>query len=555
MTTTTTDNPVIERLREWLIAHNKDLTPDTLTLDYDLIEARAVDSLSSLEFVLYIEELSGQELDMTALKDTDNFRTLRSIHTTFLSHLTPATLTDHPDTTNTLTASTAATARQTLGRTTTTTRRPLTYSQARYWHLQQQRPDTAWNVPAITRITGPLDMTVFQQTLHELVRRHDALRITFRTINNQPTQELIAPFTPNIETIDLPPGLDDPWAEALRIVEHENTHPCDLSAGPPWYVRIIRITEHDHVCLISLEKLIADLESLLTIPTELGKIYASLTTNNPHELPPPPLQFSDFADWHEAWLATEPTQTHITHRRQQFANTHPINLGTHQPTPTPGKRETHQHQLSLDTTTRLETLAADEGATPVAIAMTAAATTLYHRFGQKDFALMMVSTYRTTATNGVLGNFTNQLPLHITITDTMTFRDLLRQIRATIIDAIKHRDLPTQLILNTNNPLTHPLAAILVNWMNLTDYNKNMTEYHTGPTTFQPAMLGAGGTSNVYGAPFATLIMRAVRNPQGASIRITTDTNTLPPGTAPTLTQEISTLLQTAAHNPDHTIT
>jgi acyl carrier protein len=95
---------VIERLREWLMARNKDLVRDALSLDFDLIEARAVDSLSSLEFVLFIEELSGREMDMAALKDAENFRTLRSISNAFLSHLTPAAVADHSDDANTLSA-------------------------------------------------------------------------------------------------------------------------------------------------------------------------------------------------------------------------------------------------------------------------------------------------------------------------------------------------------------------------------------------------------------------------------------------------------------------
>lgn len=95
---------MIEPVREWLTARNKDLTRDALSLDFDLIEARAVDSLSSLEFVLFIEELSGREMDMAALKDTENFRTLRSIYNAFLSHLTPMAAADHSDDTNTLSA-------------------------------------------------------------------------------------------------------------------------------------------------------------------------------------------------------------------------------------------------------------------------------------------------------------------------------------------------------------------------------------------------------------------------------------------------------------------
>ncbi len=543
--------PVIERLRDWLMARNKELTRDGLSLDFDLIEARAVDSLSSLEFVLFIEELSGRELDMAALKDTENFRTLRCIHDAFLSHLTPAAVVDHRDDANTLSLSGAMAAREGLGRTVSTARRPLAYSQARYWYLQEVRPESAWNVPAIVRIKGPLDVAVLRECLGELVRRHDALRIIFRVVDGQPVQELVAPFVPDIQTIQLESGLADPWSEALRVVERENARRCDLSGGPPWYVRLIRIAEEDHVCLLALEKLIADLESLLTIPKELGKIYASFIGADPDDLPPPGLQFSDFSDWHEAWLKTDRARAQIDHRREQFVDARPVDLGAHGCTTAVGGRESYQRQISPDTTARLEALAGDEGATPVAIAMSAAATMLYRRFQQNDIVVMMVSTYRTTATNGVIGNFTNQLPLRIRVSEAMSFRDLVRQVRGTIIDAIKHRDLPTQVILDTDNPLVHPLAAVLVNWINLVDYGQNMTEIPAGPTSFEPVMLGEGGGSNVYGAPFATLIVRAVRNPQGTSVRITTDTAVLAPGTSTSIAHEVASLLEAVAHDPD----
>ncbi|MFF5447218.1 phosphopantetheine-binding protein [Streptomyces sp. NPDC012888] len=52
---------------------------DTIAWDRDLIEARVLDSLAFVEFLLLIEELTGEPVDL-ATTDVDNFRTLNRIN-------------------------------------------------------------------------------------------------------------------------------------------------------------------------------------------------------------------------------------------------------------------------------------------------------------------------------------------------------------------------------------------------------------------------------------------------------------------------------------------
>lgn len=63
-------------VKEWLLSRKPEL-PD-LDLDFDLIENRVIDSLSFLEFVFFLEELTGRELQTTA-ETVNAFRSLHSI--------------------------------------------------------------------------------------------------------------------------------------------------------------------------------------------------------------------------------------------------------------------------------------------------------------------------------------------------------------------------------------------------------------------------------------------------------------------------------------------
>lgn len=66
----------VESVKRWLLAKKpeyQDLEPD-----FDLIESRVLDSLSFLEFVFFLEEITGREIHVTP-EVVESFRTLRTI--------------------------------------------------------------------------------------------------------------------------------------------------------------------------------------------------------------------------------------------------------------------------------------------------------------------------------------------------------------------------------------------------------------------------------------------------------------------------------------------
>src|SRR5262245_11092600 len=54
---------------------------------------------------------------------------------------------------------------------------PLSYAQQRLWFLERLNPGTsAYNIPLLLRLEGPIDVAALQSSLSETVRRHEALR-------------------------------------------------------------------------------------------------------------------------------------------------------------------------------------------------------------------------------------------------------------------------------------------------------------------------------------------------------------------------------------------
>jgi acyl carrier protein len=66
----------IEQVKKWLLARKPQIA--SLELDVDLIENRIIDSLTFTEFVFFLEELTGRDLQASS-ETVASFRTLRTI--------------------------------------------------------------------------------------------------------------------------------------------------------------------------------------------------------------------------------------------------------------------------------------------------------------------------------------------------------------------------------------------------------------------------------------------------------------------------------------------
>ena len=70
-----------------------------------------------------------------------------------------------------------------------------------------------YNLPNALRLKGSLNVTALEQSLSEIVRRHEALRTTFSAVNGQPIQVIHPAVTLLLPIVDLRelPELNGRW--------------------------------------------------------------------------------------------------------------------------------------------------------------------------------------------------------------------------------------------------------------------------------------------------------------------------------------------------------
>ena len=111
---------------------------------------------------------------------------------------------------------------------------PLSFAQERLWFLDQFEPNSSvYNLANGIRLKGTLRVGALEQSLNEIVRRHEALRTSFSMVEGQPIQVISSSFTRPLPVLDLSNLSEtEREAEAQRLADEENQRAFDLARGP-----------------------------------------------------------------------------------------------------------------------------------------------------------------------------------------------------------------------------------------------------------------------------------------------------------------------------------
>jgi len=176
---------------------------------------------------------------------------------------------------------------------------PLSFAQQRLWFIHQLEPDSpAYNVPTALRLQGPIKLAALQQSLNEIIQRHEILRTTFPADDGTPMQVVSPVVAFSLSILDLA-GRPDPESCLQRLITEEAQRPFQLARGPLIRGTLLRLAEEDHVLLLNLHHMISDGWSMAVFFRELQQIYEGICAGLPPRLPELPIQYADFASWQQ----------------------------------------------------------------------------------------------------------------------------------------------------------------------------------------------------------------------------------------------------------------
>ncbi|AVH67262.1 non-ribosomal peptide synthetase [Nostoc sp. 'Peltigera membranacea cyanobiont' N6] len=335
---------------------------------------------------------------------------------------------------------------------------PLSFSQQRLWFIDQlYQGSSFYNISSAFHLKGILNITALQQSLNEILKRHEVWRTNFTTVNGQPVQEIAPELNWDLPSINLEHLSGKDWeGEVKQLAAIESKKPFNLAKGPLLRATLLRLGEEEHIFLLTMHHIITDGWSVGVFLQELATLYAAFSTNQPSSLPELPIQYADFAVWQRDRLQGELLETQFNYWKQVLSGELPLlQLPTDRPHPAvatfTGAKQYFTFSKTL--TDALNQISQREDVTLFMTLVAGFNTLLYCYTNQKDILVgSPIANRNRTELEGMLGLFVNTLVLRNNLSGNPSFRELLHRVREVTLNAYAHQDLPFEKLVEELQP-------------------------------------------------------------------------------------------------------
>jgi amino acid adenylation domain-containing protein/FkbM family methyltransferase len=352
---------------------------------------------------------------------------------------------------------------------------PLSFAQQRLWFVDQLEPgNAAYNSPVAVRVRGPLNTQALEQTLTEVVRRHESLRTVIVSTNGRPRQEIRPWKEVRLPVINLQATDEaEMEAEVLRMALAEAEKPFHLHEGSLWRATLLKMTDEDHVFLLTLHHIVSDGWSMDILVGDVVNLYRTISDGNPPSLPDLELQYADFAHWQREWLKGESLDLLVNYWREKLGNKIPmLTLPADRVPAEAGAYSGSRHVLTFSKGTRqaLQSFSRQESVTMFMVVLGAFQLMLHHYSDQNDIPVNASIANRTRPeTQNIVGFFVNTLILYTDLSGDPTIREFLARVREVTLEAQAHQDLPFEKLVEVLSPTRSSsgrLSRAKINWQN-----------------------------------------------------------------------------------------
>lgn len=343
---------------------------------------------------------------------------------------------------------------------------PLSFAQQRMWFLEQWNPGSpTFNGARALRLRGALDRDALERSLRAVVERHESLR-TVIVPGSEPLQTVLdaAAFE-----LSAPPDRTLSGAYELeQLLRELSRRPFDLTRDLMLRATLIELAAEEHVLLLGMHHIAADAHSDGILFSELAELYEADIRGREPDLPELQVQYADYAVWQRQRLQGETLDELRSYWARTLEGAPPLlRLPADRPRPPVQRHQGSHHHIALDRGLAEDLLALGrgEGATFFIAMLAAFATLLYRLSGEQDIVVgSPIANRNNLELQGLIGFFTNTIPLRIRLGGNPTFREVIARARASALGAYAHQELPFEKIVEAvapkRDPAHNPLCQV-----------------------------------------------------------------------------------------------
>ncbi len=333
---------------------------------------------------------------------------------------------------------------------------PLSYDQQRLWILEELGVAAFSSMPAAVRMTGPLNTQALEQSLNEIIRRHEILRTTFRSKNGQPIQVIAPTLTIQLPLVSFQAfSASEREAHARELLIEEAQYPFDLTRGPLFRAILLQMANEDHILFLNIHHIVSDAWSQSVLVREIISLYGAFSQGKPALLNELPIQYADFAHWQRQSLQSDELKQAADYWKNQLAGPLPVLQLITDHSHEANNRLASRQVCTLDKqlTEDLKMFSRRAGVTLFTTMLAAFKTLLYHCTGQTDIIVASPIFVRDRPeVQNLIGLFLNTLVLRTDVSGNPTVEELLNRTHQVVLEALAHRSLPFSQLVEELHP-------------------------------------------------------------------------------------------------------
>ncbi|MBE8597849.1 non-ribosomal peptide synthetase [Xenorhabdus sp. BG5] len=337
---------------------------------------------------------------------------------------------------------------------------PLSWAQQRLWFLAQLDPaaQTAYHISGGLRLKGQLNLNALQAALDRIVARHEILRTTIK-MEEGIARQMIADTERGFKlTIKDLSRLTETEKQAAidAAAQFETNHPFDFALEPLIRGQLLKLTNNEHVLLLTQHHMISDGWSLNILIYEFTTLYRTFIQGQDDPLPALTIQYADYALWQRQWLQGEVLEKQVSFWREALQDA-PALLELPTDRPRPAVQSYHGDQvaftLSPALSDGLKALSQRHSSTLFMTLLAAWSILLARISGQHDIVIgTPIANRQHRELEPLIGFFANTLALRVKLADNPTVSTLLAQVKAHALAAYVHQDLPFEQLVEALQP-------------------------------------------------------------------------------------------------------
>jgi amino acid adenylation domain-containing protein/non-ribosomal peptide synthase protein (TIGR01720 family) len=335
---------------------------------------------------------------------------------------------------------------------------PVSYAQKWLWLYDQVESNSfAFNIPSVVRMKGNLVIPALESGINEIIKRHEILRTVIISEGNEVYQKILPELTVTLPVEDLQTLSES--EQEKKVYEYFNEQSqlsFNLETGPYLRFKLLQIKEDEYALVFTFHHSISDNWSLNIFITELAALYKAALNKEKAVLPELAIQYADYAAWQQNYLKSTQAESKFNYWKERLKDIDQVpSLPTDYPRPTTQSRKSIRKYKILpgELVQKLNTLSQKERCS-LYVTLLAAFKVLLHQYtGLENIIVGSPVAGRTRKElEGLIGFFINTVALWTKLNPQATFKDFIKEVRKTTVEAFANQEIPFETLVDELQP-------------------------------------------------------------------------------------------------------